>query len=114
MTRGEVLAAFASRPAFTDRIAADTQIARIWFGMLRTAPNAAQTATWRGRSDQLVRRLLTNPGYIGRRWPGINDTDYSDLDFDFDADFSSAAGADQAQRIPAHGRWPAIELHPQP
>ena len=69
-TRGEVLATFVSRPAFTERIAADTQIARIWFGMLRTAPNAAVTATWRGRSDELVRRLLTNPGYLGRTLPG--------------------------------------------
>ena len=50
-SRGEVLATFAAQPAFTQRIAADTQIAQLWFGMVRTAPTAGQVATWRGRSD---------------------------------------------------------------
>ena len=102
MTRGAVLAVFASRPAFTSRIAADTQIAQLWFGMLRAAPNATVTATWRGRADELVRRLLANPAYVGRTWPGINDTDYSDRSLVF------AASAPRAQRVQPEGAWPLV------
>jgi Trypsin/Domain of unknown function (DUF4214) len=99
-SRGEVLATFAAQPAFTERIAADTQIARLWFGMVRTAPTAGQIATWRGRSDAAVRYLLTTRTYLGRTWPGIND-----LDANPDFEDGGFATTDRVHRLSVDGDW---------
>ena len=97
-SRGEVLATFAAQPVFTQRIAADTRIAQLWFGMLRSAPTAGQVATWRGRSDEAVRYLLTTRSYLGRTWPGINDQD-------FNPDFVDVFAAESVQRLSVDGDW---------
>ena len=99
-SRGTVLATFAAQPAFTQRIAADTRIAQLWFGMLRTAPTAGQIATWRGRSDEAVRYLLTTRTYLGRTWHGINDQDFNPVFED-----EGIPAAQSVQRLSVDGDW---------
>jgi Domain of unknown function (DUF4214) len=106
-SRGTVLTTFAAHPAFTRRIASDAEVALVWFGMMRTAPTASQTARWRGHTDDLVHDLFATPAYLGRTWPGVNDVSADPV---YDGFAASAAQTTRFATEPADWRVDGLRL----
>ncbi|HEX2578413.1 MAG TPA: serine protease, partial [Aquihabitans sp.] len=66
-TRGDVMVWLTQSAEARRHLAADVRVTTLWFGLLRTAPAAADVATWRSRPpQQLVDHLRLGYGYASR------------------------------------------------